>query len=513
MLLSKHFAPWLATDDSFLEAFANKLLGNSEAALSILAAVVDRIPSPSSDWVNSHSLGDSDSENSQDEDLKPSADPPVNDKGHEGLAYYASPTGDLFDMRVTPLPSSSSPLDEVLRGSSRDVSNHTSQNIPTLSFSLFTRDGSLGSKITVPTANTVFQIGSPSLAFISRLVRRSTALEVSARNELPSQSAQVSIACHMPLDSRRMEKVNDTICGTKLALPLHPLVPMQSIKTTMGNIISKVSPNRVDRSEDPQPGIVVPASQEVESAVSRYTDLDCTGGLHFPVWALILPSQMFQRDRSRDFAHRLLQLWNAAKTEMHEAGRFHRLPANLIWKGARLHQVLSGGGGWGQKAGLISLAPERDLDRDGQQAHFDPDQDTKASRDAILQSVATEGDQVLFFAAPPMPPREGVSSKPAPKAQTHSLPEEHLDSFEFGTIPSSIDELAPTTDQQEPADGSSKIETFLNHFGVLSEGGMALFRPPIREQPLPVHTRLDVPYSRFSYQRARRSTIRKKEYI
>ncbi|KAA8907571.1 hypothetical protein FN846DRAFT_1021255 [Sphaerosporella brunnea] len=148
-------------------------------------------------------------------------------------------------------------------------------------------------------------------------------------------------------------------------LPLKPLTKPRKIAEGLGNILKTV--HRPEGADDAH---VEGASLELESAVDKYLEG--------------LPKGANTPERVDVFARLTSQEPSPDVKEL------------LLYPGARLHRVLSGGGGWGKKAGLLSLDPqgERDVARFEQEfgARFDG---TDETHDGIVQV----GQWVQFFIA------------------------------------------------------------------------------------------------------------------
>jgi hypothetical protein len=165
----------------------------------------------------------------------------------------------------------------------------------------------------------------------------------------------------------------------------------------------------------------------------------------------------------------------------------------------RLHRVLSGGGGWGEKQGLLALDPEVTYEEkeDGLSRLGASERDEQQT---ALGEIAKPGDFVQFFIHEPnlqLLPSQGISRFP------------HC-TIAFGSIPSSMDAI-PDTLLSQPVERRRKLEVIEDQFGALSEQGIGhqLVDYAISESgeyepqsPLsgPVaQTKVDVPFSMFYY--------------
>lgn len=312
-------------------------------------------------------------------------------------------------------------------------------------------------------------------------------------------------------------------------LPLVPLTPFRKINYVMGNIIRKLSAQRtwglqadeggrsrlIENSQDDEQD--VPASQGLEEAVSKYFEVLDLQPETVSVWALVIPKVADSPSignflKKPDLRH-MLTADEAAITAAWESqtGASQKMSTTLstatrymLHRGARLIKVLSGGGGWGKKAGLLSLDPDvqystRELRQDeGWQFDFDaPDDGTGAAvetqKQQALGQIVKEGESIMFLLAPKSQNLPSTYAEVRSQGK-HVVPEtaQRLD-LSFGAIPSSIDNIARTPE----TDAAPAIQHYPNVFGMLSEGGMALDFMPTRAQHS-YKSKIDVPYSRIT---------------
>jgi hypothetical protein len=178
----------------------------------------------------------------------------------------------------------------------------------------------------------------------------------------------------------------------------------------------------------------------------------------------------------------------------------------LMYHGARLIKVLSGGGGWGKKAGLLSLDPDvqystRELRRDeGWNFDFDaPDDGTgaavEAQKNQALGQIVKEGEGIMFLLAPKLQ-NLPITYPEVHHRDTTGLRRASELELSFGAIPSSIDEIARSPESDETP---ARIQHYPNFFGMLSEGGMALRSTPKKQSRTVFQSKIDVPFGRFNY--------------
>lgn len=219
--------------------------------------------------------------------------------------------------------------------------------------------GLSGVEVAVPVTNTVFQNGRTSTLFASRwegdgweelrLVRR---VDVGKRVvRVPSEAGEAA----------------------RVSVPLVSITSLRPVGAALGNILKTLV---VD-------GQAVPASGELEANVPMLLESRRRMGLgEIPgplnVWALVVPARLGREWRL-----------GALRT-------LHAQP--LLAEGCRLHRVLSGGGGWGAKQGLLSLDPEAQFETTDEEDVERFERDFLAGRlgGSGGGSVVGPGDQVVF---------------------------------------------------------------------------------------------------------------------
>jgi hypothetical protein len=167
--------------------------------------------------------------------------------------------------------------------------------------------------------------------------------------------------------------------------------------------------------------------------------------------------------------------------------------AYYIEKGATLCRVLSGGGGWGAKQGLLSLDPQATYNTVGE-ARFDfSDGTLEEQQTSALGNTAKEGDYIQFFTAQPS---KTEADKAVYKNTNLQYTNSDVKSSVIGAVPSTIDELpgplVDDTQQQQSRIPLTHIR--MGHFGFVSESGMFLSQ----KTGNPIATKIDLPYSYFT---------------
>ncbi|RMZ79924.1 hypothetical protein DV738_g3054, partial [Chaetothyriales sp. CBS 135597] len=277
-------------------------------------------------------------------------------------------------------------------------------------------------------------------------------------------------------------------------MPLTPLTNPRPIRTALGNIIREIE---VD-------GKVVPAAQELETSVPEFikTHDNALVGGKVLVFALV-----HDPDASPVLSVRAPTAISA------------KIKASLDG-GARLLRVTGGGGGWGQKKGLLSLEPATGHGiHDGSGRHATPD-DTKMQEDAgqimeditqsgKVQHLVQEGGAVQFFICVNEPNETAVVSHTQREFRNNIS-----HTIVAGMIPQneSVPTDRPSSDGESTQNNTRLIK---DTFGALSEQGLGLVikdylddgkaRPehakPQRglDERVLSSTRFDVPNVRFEY--------------
>lgn len=429
------------------------------AQLDVVAAVIDRLPSSNA---------------------------PL--EGEEGIAYLYSP-------HSPPLPTEK----QILLNPAAQKPGFITFTVPGVK-----KYRPYDYEIQTPLAQTVFSTGR-----VSTLVH--TRYNVSGDKELQQATDQRFLESHtlrLPLK----------LTNTRLSLdtPLLPLTPFRRVRSSMGNIIRAVSAliaHEEAQLAEPEQSDGQPASTELEKAISSYFKAQNIPPEAVQVWAIIIPDALknFANLKNRPKSARKVMgiqssdietWWSSPPNDDPEVvGTMVRQLSRAC--GARLCKVLSGGGGWGKKAGLLSLDPDpeysvRDLRRD-EGWEFDFEVDGEEAKKKALGEVVKEGEAVAFFVAPRHTPA-------AFERQTKVWRDIEAGEWGciFGAIPSSIDAL-PWSQSSPPA--QPRVTHAPNLFGALSEGGLAITTrttdlPQQRskekdvEPPLSLaQTKFDVPFS------------------
>ena len=324
----------------------------------------------------------------------------------------------------------------------------------------------------IPLANTIFNNGQRSTMFLTAWSRSSE----SAEYEMTRKSA---------VDHQLIE-LDFPPFQSGLYVPLISLTKQRTVASSMGNIVRQL---------DIEAGEEIPASRELEEAVTKYVERNSDTDGKVLIYALV--SKRGHPSGSLD-----------EPKEGEEAATFVR---KALLDGSSLHRVISGGGGWGAKQGLLSLDPQPLLGEARSSPPAANDSDI-AHMMTGLTSIAEKGAWIKFFVAYEpnlrhMWDAEAAGSRPDHRAGNPPQ-DAHVHSRAFGVVPvKSYDEPV----QQEPDLPLSEVLHFPNHFGALSEQRMTLSSScrtiDLMDEEKVVlgmevrgsnhKTQLDVPYSSF----------------
>lgn len=345
-------------------------------------------------------------------------------------------------------------------------------------------------RLRLPLANTLFQTGHTSIMY--NILYRASKIDEPVHSEHAALQHRRTLHAEKVIktDSQRVTwPVSGRYLAHKIShfpvehetlhqlrAPLVPLTPPREVKAGMGNIIRQImGPD----------GKEAPASQELEKAVSSYFEATGQAPHAMPVWALVTSEKTTKYFSSSVLS--ALEKWQPQRfSQMYDYAGIsslfladawnadHKLFHTAVWKvllrgNGKLHRVLSGGGGWGKKAGLISLDPAKSISEAAENAADVDEMD--------LRPVAVPGSYITFLTSP-------VSSLELPKYEQ--------DTCAFGTIPSTIDDIPDTT-----TEGPSSIDAWPGYFGALSEQGMSIksVRQHSERREHYSQTMVDVPFS------------------
>ncbi|KAH0263051.1 hypothetical protein KCU91_g12988, partial [Aureobasidium melanogenum] len=455
----------------------NSLGGDSREAVRLVAAVVDRLPRPS--------------------DLSASA---VGDTGSEGIALR--------------LIANENPIWKPELATEDPRAALSDNKFRFLSFHL--NDASTPPHmlpiVQLPLANTIFHNGLSSTLIWRKYAVQQGGKGLTQIGEQVCDSHRVKLP--QPAGSHEANNL-------ALSVPLVPLTSARSVVACMGNIIRRLSANSgLGPADNTKEAIL--ASHELEESVTSYHKTRGLSPRAVSVWALVIPEKTFTGGLSMAAKvlgeRNLPELWKAGSDHDTDPSQPNLL--TLLQNGARLHKVLSGGGGWGKKAGLLSLDPDSGYGQHPSWEEIAPAQQTEPEyiqglspvpadlhrvwgvEPQELPSIVNKGDYIQFYISPSASSEEA----PAQSAPTTNTPDQTMSSVktvEFGSIPSTVDDMPSS--QSPAAVAQSDVQVYPNHFGALSETGIAMFfgLQSDKASSSTIHeatdaaTKVDVPFGRI----------------
>ncbi|CAK7266955.1 hypothetical protein SEPCBS57363_002355 [Sporothrix epigloea] len=253
---------------------------------------------------------------------------------------------------------------EVLRSSrgsiGSDLDNDAAITIetqPLAGSSLRSSGGSL--RVTLPLSNTIFQNGRRS-TLLASLWEHSGPEGTFERHHVESREHQLVVV--PPTSGIRATAEG---CTSQVSVPLFALSEPLKIASGLGNIVRQVLDTKSSKP--------IPAARGLESdipallAARRKASPGLEDGA-LAVWGLVVPEKaipFYEQLRLRLQSQGDMSLHALAIDADHapaaEQQVAHQTSAHftaLLSAGCRLHRILSGGGGWGLKQGLLSLDPQ-----------------------------------------------------------------------------------------------------------------------------------------------------------
>ncbi|KAL6868409.1 hypothetical protein J3F83DRAFT_736961 [Trichoderma novae-zelandiae] len=302
--------------------------------------------------------------------------------------------------------------------------------------------------LTLPLARTTFHNNRASTLLLSEFDLTQSTVQLTRQMEKHSQFVKVSV-----------EEDLQSLAHLDMWAPLIPLTQPRTVTESFGNIIRGIE---VD-------GKTIPASTELEDIVNALHKQNSQSGIlsgPVGVWAMVTPNPETSSALGEWFEEApepisaLPDVDDIRDTVKATAQHLQQLYSH----GGRLYKILSGGGGWGAKKGLLSLDPQR--------THFLLSEEEEMHN--FMQSMngggfTPTGSQIQFFMSAPVLP---------------NVTEPFTPGVAFGVA----GEVAVPR-EPEPVDG------FIGqHFGALSNVAVYL-----SGQGLPggKETKLSVPHSRI----------------
>ncbi|TLS26623.1 hypothetical protein PpBr36_05285 [Pyricularia pennisetigena] len=289
---------------------------------------------------------------------------------------------------------------------------------------------------TLPLANTVFQNARPFTLIASKW-----------RHDSATSTAPRLVDALEKETQRIVASTGSIQSHANISVPIFPLTAPRRIASGLGNIV-----RQIEVGDAP-----VPASEELETAMHALIDarerlLPEAGPTSNRTWALVVPENSASLEFLKGFSTSVGEA--GVKSEQERAETFARHFSSILEEGGRLHRVLSGGGGWGAKRGLLSLDPQTTYSSSGPE-----DLETFMAAfggETTPNSVVSPGSYIQFLVEP---------LQPSPAQGTQRLP-----SLLLGTTPSNPVELG----DGENSRGKQPPNLVEGHFGALSNSGIYL---------------------------------------
>ncbi|KAK0729180.1 hypothetical protein B0T21DRAFT_370519 [Apiosordaria backusii] len=309
-------------------------------------------------------------------------------------------------------------------------------------------------QVTVPLANTIFTNGKPHALYASRWRHDPAA----ARKSL-SMAASVEKTTQTILLPGHNQSPNKSTAST-VYTALVPVTRPHKIVAGLGNILRQVEVGVKPEPASKELEAVIPALLKKRLEHSESDEPAYSGPVG--VWALIMPKDTVNHFPIPD----PLDVENYDLSDERDlVYQTSHAMDGLIAAGCQLRKILSGGGGWGLKQGLLSLDPDT---RYAREEHEDMESFIRSFKgEDATGGIVTPGSYVQFFTEV-IPPTETTRPKlPWP----YDCP-----TFAIGT---------------SGGQTSSEVETFPNLFGAVSSEGVYLSS----EKNAAITTKLDAPRS------------------
>jgi hypothetical protein len=304
-------------------------------------------------------------------------------------------------------------------------------------------------------------------------------------NEKGIGAPKVTIEGHR----RRTDNISlRPVChSSSMSIPLQKLTEGREISMSMGNIISQLVPK--------QGSAATSASLELEEKVASFmTSKYGTQGT-LAIFALIIPRPSPQAGTVPEqlispqflgYEGSTIDVDEGEISEEEEVLNHIRLQLS---KGAHLHRVTSGGGGWGKKQGLLSLDPAFDFEDSVSSASaqsatnatdFKLEGHGSFWSERVTPETARPGDSVEFYGH--FVSAEDELSVLGKEALITSLKESNTRKWRTSEwiaadMAQMVFGVIPPQDTNVPSVGPSTLEKIItvpHHFGMLSESGMVL---------------------------------------
>jgi hypothetical protein len=361
-----------------------------------------------------------------------------------------------------------------------DIEERTIANNPGKASLTFTDRQNSRGQVILPLANTLFSNGRHSTLLASEWrVQDGSFIKIRSSEK----KNQIITAFH-------------NLGAPSSRVPAIPLTPARRIVSGLGNIV-----RQIDFGEDG----AGPASRELEANINEYFLLSGRPKSTIAVWALIIPEAAVPTSESES-ADKLLVDMNVVKSQWKMADPSPDLVGYWTNRHATFCRVLSGGGGWGVKQGLLSLDPETSYG-DISEAQFDFSAGSLEEQQAsALGSIAKPDSYIQFFIADNQNETSEATepvSRSGEGPNTPDISRKSRMSTVLGTAPSTIDDQPSEPTGSQNARNALRRNIFpqVGHFGAVSESGIFLRKNAVDSKGQEIHnavvatTKIDLPFS------------------
>ncbi|KAG9236915.1 hypothetical protein BJ875DRAFT_455230 [Amylocarpus encephaloides] len=375
------------------------------------------------------------------------------------------------------------------------------EHLSTLTFS---GRSNFNTEVTFPLANTIFTNGKLSTLLISEW-RVEPNLHVNGGRLTKGKTISKKNQVVNIFDNMNLEFPHTYIPAAR------PITNVRKIVSGLGNIVRQLEFDDHD---------VGPASRELEEAANhriRSLSAETLSDHRSEVWALVVPGEIAESALEKRFSISRGALLNDRQNQQESISKeetstaegsesvvvnTQRAPTKVsldlnrndyigrwIRKGAIFCRVLSGGGGWGAKQGLLSLDPQTTYHQtDGAALEF-LNEYLEHQQTSALGKVAQPGAYIQFFGM--RSPKQGWDRLLRVQMKWY---DPACRSVIIGTCPNTIDDMPKQDNQKYGEPHTPRIRVRAGQFGCVSETGIFIRQRQGGSKP-DFETKLDLPYS------------------
>ena len=231
----------------------------------------------------------------------------------------------------------------------------------------------------LPLANTVFVNGRVGTMHVQRWMKddsKDDGAHFILQNSMNMNSQYLNL-----LSSDKTAKPSST---ASIISHLRQLTRPRMVRAVTGNILRQIS------GDD---GVIQPASREIEALINQALREGQLEEGPVDVWALVEPKDRLDRTSLPESSVDLM---------------------SSFMQGGRLYKVLSGGGGWGQKQGLLALDPHSRIEEEDIHSR----DDEEASGMELFANLVKPGEIITFLISDKTSKRHEASSANSDQATT-----------------------------------------------------------------------------------------------